>query len=97
MSSLVEQISGFPIILRRGPGANATRIMRVSSTAEIQNEINKTFPKVLLSNLNPYEYLRQQGHGNVTGLEILPHLFLDQIPGMLNFGTTVEPPYNGHL
>ena len=71
----------FPIILRGIPRTNGPRLIEVSNTAEIEREINRTFPKLLSSNLDPYEYLRQQGHGNVTGLDILPYLFLDQIPG----------------
>eukprot|EP00112_Aurelia_sp_Birch-Aquarium-sp1_P000269 Seg1021.8 transcript_id=Seg1021.8/GoldUCD/mRNA.D3Y31 product="hypothetical protein" protein_id=Seg1021.8/GoldUCD/D3Y31 len=80
MSFLVEELAGFPIILRSRLRTNGPRLLKVSSTAEIEREVNQTFPKMLLSNLNPYEYLKQHGHGNVTGLDILPYLFLDQIP-----------------
>eukprot|EP00794_Sanderia_malayensis_P008151 gene8152-9023_t len=48
------------------------RKVYVTSMDELKNVMNHTVPEVLISNVDPYEYLRQKGHPNLSGVDILP-------------------------
>ena len=70
--------------IREGSG----KFLLVNSEAEIEEYVNRTFPEMLRSSVNPDNYLREKGH-NATGMAILPYLQSHKIRGMLSkaFGT----------
>lgn len=59
---------------------NGTLLM-IANGVEIEEMVNKTFPEILRSGVNPYEYLKMRGY-NITGTAILPFITNQNTHGM---------------
>ncbi len=79
ITTLIQHLTAFPVNLPgQAQNSNVGQKVRVSGRAELNSVMNHTVPSILTAGVNPYEYLRLNGH-NVTGMSILPYLMSNEI------------------
>ena len=84
MLGTFHTVHAFPVVDHENITMGGSgQMLLVKSEAEIEEYVNSTFPEMLRSHVNPYDYLLARGY-NATGMAVLSYLKSHKILGMLS-------------
>ena len=82
LSGIANLYAALPVAVdtKVAAGNSTMKIVMVDNDTEIDAIVSKSFPEILRSDVNPFEYLRARGY-NTTTAALLPFLYTCTTPG----------------